>query len=123
MKFYKCEICGNMVEVVKSSGVPMMCCGQKMSEMVPGTTDASVEKHVPVIKVDGNKVNVFVGSAEHPMVEEHFIQWIALETKQGVQRKALVPGAAPSADFVLADGDEVVAAYEYCNLHGLWKAE
>ena len=121
MKFYKCDICGNMVEVVTAAGVPMMCCGQKMTEMVPGTTDASVEKHVPVITIDGNKVNVFVGSAEHPMVEEHFIQWIALETKQGVQRKALVPGAAPSADFVLADGDEVVAAYEYCNLHGLWK--
>ncbi|MBQ8589328.1 MAG: desulfoferrodoxin [Firmicutes bacterium] len=121
MKFYKCDICGNMVEVIKASGVPMKCCGQNMTEMIPGTTDASVEKHVPVITIDGNKVNVFVGSAEHPMVEEHFIQWIALETKQGVQRKALVPGAAPSADFVLADGDEVVAAYEYCNLHGLWK--
>ena len=121
MKFYKCDICGNMVEVIKASGVPMKCCGQNMTEMIPGTTDASVEKHVPVITIDGNKVNVFLGSAEHPMVEEHFIQWIALETKQGVQRKALVPGAAPSADFVLADGDEVVAAYEYCNLHGLWK--
>ena len=123
MKFYKCDICGNMVDVVKASGVPMMCCGQKMTELVPGTTDASVEKHVPVIKIDGNKVNVFVGSAEHPMAEEHFIEWIVLETKQGSQRKALKPGAAPSADFVLADGDDVVAAYEYCNLHGLWKAE
>lgn len=123
VKFYICDHCKNIITKVQDSGVPVFCCGQKMTELVPGTTDASVEKHVPVITVDGNKVNVFIGGAEHPMVEAHFIQFIALETKQGVQIKHLKADQAPSADFVLAEGDEVVAAYEYCNLHGLWKKE
>ena len=99
----------------------MMCCGQKMTELVPGSTDAAQEKHVPVIKVDGDKVTVSVGSAAHPMVPEHFIEWIYLQTEKGGQRKALVPGAAPEAVFALTD-DKPVAAYAYCNLHGLWKA-
>ena len=94
-----------------------------MVELKANSTDAAGEKHVPVITVDGNKVHVVVGSVLHPMTEEHSIQFIALETKQGVQRKALLPTDQPVADFVLAEGDEVVAAYEYCNLHGLWKAE
>ena len=121
LKFYRCPICGNIVVKLENSGVPVVCCGKPMVELVPGTTDASVEKHVPVVTVDGSKVNVFVGGAEHPMVPEHFIQWIVLETKQGWQIKHLKPGTKPSADFVLAEGDEVVAAYEYCNLHSLWK--
>ena len=121
LKFYRCPICGNIVVKLENSGVPVVCCGKPMVELVPGTTDASVEKHVPVVTVDGSKVNVFVGGAEHPMVPEHYIQWIVLETKQGWQIKHLKPGTKPSADFVLAEGDEVVAAYEYCNLHSLWK--
>ena len=100
-----------------------MCCGQKMDEIVPGTTDAAQEKHVPVISVDGNTVTVEVGSVEHPMLEEHYIQWISIETREGNQRKILKPGEAPKAVFALTEGDELVAAYEYCNLHGLWKAE
>ena len=121
-KFYICEHCGNIISKVKDAGVPVMCCGQKMTELVPGTVDASLEKHVPVVETQGSLVKVKVGAAVHPMVEEHFIQWIALETEQGNQRKTLKPGQEPTVTFALTPGDKVVAAYEYCNLHGLWKA-
>ena len=121
MKFYRCDHCGNIVEFVESSGVPVVCCGEPMKELVPGTTDAAVEKHVPVVNVEGNVVKVEVGEVEHPMVEEHFIGWVAIETKKGVQRKYLKPGEKPAVEFVLAEDDELVATYEYCNLHGLWK--
>ena len=123
MKFYVCEKCGNLVGMVKESGAPMSCCGQNMTELVPGTSDGAVEKHVPVFKVEGNKVTVNVGSVDHPMIPEHFIEWIALKTKQGNQRKALNPGEAPAACFRICEGDEVEAVYAYCNLHSLWKAE
>ena len=122
MKFYVCEHCGNIITMVKNTGVPVMCCGQKMTELVPGTVDAALEKHVPVVERSGNTVAVKVGSVEHPMLPEHFIQWIALETTQGSQIKYLQPGQAPQASFALAEGEEVKAVYEYCNLHGLWKA-
>lgn len=122
MKFYVCETCGNFVEMVKESGVPMMCCGKQMKELVPGTSDGAAEKHVPVYKVDGNKVVVTVGSVEHPMLDAHYIEWIAIETVKGVQRKTLKPEEKPSAEFVLTEDDSVVAVYAYCNLHGLWKA-
>ena len=89
MKFYVCEHCGNMVAVVKETGVPVMCCGEAMKEVVPGTVDASVEKHVPVYRVEGNKVIVNVGAVEHPMQDEHYIEWVSLQTKAGNQRKAL----------------------------------
>lgn len=123
MKFYVCEHCGNIIEYVKNAGVPVMCCGQKMTELIPGTSDGAHEKHVPVITVDGDKVIVEVGSIEHPMVEAHYIQWIAIETKKGSQRVKLEYTDKPRAEFKLVDQDEVVAAYEYCNLHGLWKSE
>ena len=122
MKFYVCEHCGNLITFVLSAGVPVMCCGQKMTELVPGTTDAAVEKHVPVAKTEGGQVTVTVGEVEHPMLPEHFIEWIALETQQGCQLKYLKPGEKPQAVFALADGDQVAAVYAYCNLHGLWKA-
>ena len=122
MKFYRCEHCGNIITFVHSAGVPVMCCGQKMTELVPGTTDGAAEKHVPVVEVQGSTVQVKVGSVEHPMLPEHFIQFIAIETKHGSQIKYLQPGEKPQASFVLADGDQLVAAYEYCNLRGLWKA-
>ena len=121
MKFYICSHCGNIIAYVKDQGVPVMCCGQKMEELVPNTTDAAVEKHVPVISVEGNQVTVKVSSVEHPMADVHYIEWIALETRQGNQRKPLHPGEKPEAVFALTDGDEVVAAYAYCNLQGLWK--
>ena len=122
MKFYRCAHCGQIVAIVKKTGVPIICCGEPMTEIVPGTVDASLEKHVPVYEVKDGKVTVTVGSVEHPMQEEHFIEWIALETKFGNQRKALKPGDEPKTCFSICDGDEVVAVYEYCNLHGLWKA-
>ena len=90
--------------------------------MIPNTSDGAGEKHVPVVQVDGQTVTVTVGSVEHPMLEAHSIQWILLETKEGRQRKALKPGDKPTAVFALAPGDTAVAAYEYCNLHGLWKS-
>ena len=122
MRFFRCEHCGNIIEMIKDAGVPVMCCGQKMTELIPGTVDAALEKHVPVYTVEGNKVMVTVGAVEHPMLPEHYIQWIAIETKQGSQRKTLSPGEKPAACFTLCEGDELVAVYEYCNLHGLWKA-
>ena len=122
-KFYVCEHCGNIIAFVKDAGVPVMCCGQKMTEIVPGTTDAAVEKHLPVIKQDGNIITVEVGSVEHPMLDAHYIEWISIQTKQGNQRKILAAGQEPKAVFAITDGDELEAAYAYCNLHGLWKAE
>lgn len=122
MKFYICEHCGNMIAMVRNKGVPVMCCGQKMTEIVPGTTDAAVEKHVPVFEVEDNIVHVKVGSVAHPMLDEHYIEWIAVQTTAGNQRKALKPGDAPEACFALCEGEEVEAVYAYCNLHSLWKA-
>lgn len=121
MKYYVCEHCGNIIEYVKDSGVPVMCCGQKMTELVPGTSDGAVEKHVPVVTIDGNKVIVRIGEVAHPMVEAHYIEWIVIETLKGSQKVKLNPEEAPEAEFILTEGDEFVAAYEYCNLHGLWK--
>ena len=121
MEFYICRHCGNIIAYVKNSGVPVICCGEKMTRLVPNTTDASQEKHVPVVTIKDNIVTVAVGSVEHPMTEEHHIEWIALHTRGGNQRKPLEPGDKPEACFALCEGDEVVNAYAYCNLHGLWK--
>lgn len=122
MKFFVCEHCGNIIAMVKDKGVPVMCCGQKMTELVPNTEDAAQEKHVPIYEVKGNNVEVTIGAVEHPMLEEHYIEWIAIQTDKGNQRKALKPGDAPKAAFALLDGEKLVAVYAYCNLHGLWKA-
>ena len=123
MKFYICKHCKNLVTLLHESGVPMMCCGEKMTELVPGTSDGAFEKHVPAVSVDGNTVTVKVGEVEHPMLENHYIQWVVLETKNSAQIHYLKPGEKPEAVFALAEGDEAIAAYEYCNLHGLWKKE
>ncbi|MGI5847363.1 MAG: desulfoferrodoxin family protein [Candidatus Cryptobacteroides sp.] len=123
MKFYFCRHCGNIITHFKDSGVRVVCCGEKMQELVPGTTDGATEKHVPVVKIEGNKVTVRISSVEHPMVEAHYIEWIVLETRRGFQKKELKPGEKPEAEFLLPEGEAAVAAYEYCNLHGLWKAE
>ncbi len=119
-KFYICKHCGNMIGMIKSSGVNVVCCGDPMTELKPNTVEASQEKHLPVVTIEGNIVKVKVGSVEHPMTEEHHISWIYLETEQGGQRKKLAVGSKPEAEFALAGGDKVVGVYEYCNLHGLW---
>ncbi|MCD7750027.1 MAG: desulfoferrodoxin [Oscillospiraceae bacterium] len=121
-RFYSCEHCGKIIAVVKETGIPIICCGEEMKEIIPGTTDAAVEKHVPVYQVADGKVSVTVGATEHPMLPEHYIEWISLQTKQGNQRKELKPGQPPKAVFPILEGDEVVAVYAYCNLHSLWKA-
>ena len=121
MKFYRCEICGQIVAIVKKTGSPLVCCGQPMKEIIPGTTDAAAEKHVPVYEVKGGKVIVKIGEIAHPMTEEHYIEWVSVQTTGGNQRKALKPGDAPEVCFSICDGDEVEAVYAYCNLHSLWK--
>ena len=122
MRFFRCKHCGKIIAIVNDRPVPTICCGEAMEEIVANTQEAAYEKHIPVVKVEGNIVRVEVGSVLHPMLEAHYIEWIALETKNGNQRKVLKPGDAPVAEFALIPGDEVVACYEYCNLHGLWKA-
>jgi superoxide reductase len=120
---YKCQACGNTAAMIVDTGVPMMCCGMDMDAIEANTVDASAEKHVPVISLDGNSVEVCVGSVAHPMTQEHCIEWIIVQTKQGRQSKYLSNTAAPAAKFLLTDGDSITTAYAYCNLHGLWKAE
>ena len=122
MKFFKCAHCGNIITYAVDMGVKVVCCGDEMQELVPGTVDAAREKHIPVILREGSAVTVKVGSVPHPMLPEHYIGWIVLETNLGTQRKELSPAQAPEANFALMEGEEVVAAYEWCNLHGLWKA-
>ena len=121
-KFYKCNHCGNVVMKMVDSGVPLVCCGEKMVELHPNTVDASTEKHVPVVeKIEGG-YRVTVGEVNHPMTDAHYIQWIELITNRNeVLRKYLTPTDAPVAEFK-TDADEVYAR-EYCNLHGLWRSK
>ena len=122
--FFICEHCGNLITFVENKGVPVMCCGQKMTELVPNTTDAAGEKHVPVFTVEGTRVHVKVGEVAHPMLPEHHIAWVALQTAKGLQIKYLPVDGAPEAEFQLCcEQDKVEAVYAYCNLHGLWKKE
>ena len=121
-KFYICEKCGNIVGMIHSSGAPLVCCGQKMTKLEAGVVEASREKHIPVVNVNGDSVEVIVGSVLHPMSEEHSIEWVYLETDRGGQRKCLKAGDEPKAIFALS-GEKPVAVYAYCNLHGLWKIE
>ncbi len=123
MKFYKCEGCGKIAVLFRESACPTKCCGEPMVEVVPGTVDAAREKHIPDVAVEGNLIKVKVGSVEHPMLDAHYIEWIILETNQGFQKKDLKPGQAPVAVFALAEGETPIAAYESCNLHGIWKAD
>lgn len=120
VKFYLCKHCGNLVGMIHASGVPIICCGEPMTLLEANSVDASKEKHVPVVKVEGDKVTVKVGSVAHPMLPEHHIDWIYLQTEKGGQRKCLEIGAAPETCFTLSCGDKPVRAFAYCNLHGLW---
>ena len=122
MKFYKCNHCGKIITEINETFVPVICCGEKMSEIIAGRVEASREKHIPVYQVVGNVVNVAVGSVEHPMLAEHYIEWVVLETESGYAVKYLKPGVAPAVEFSILDGEKIVGVYAYCNLHGLWKA-
>ena len=119
-KFFICKKCGNIVGMVYNSKQPLSCCGEAMQELVPNTVDAAKEKHVPAICIDGNQVHVHIGSTEHPMAPEHYIEWVYLQTNQGGQRKLLHPGEKLQVVFSLTQDDFPIAAYAYCNLHGLW---
>ena len=120
LQVYKCEVCGNIVEVIHEGAGELVCCGQPMKLFVENTEDAAQEKHVPVIeKVDGG-FKVTVGSVAHPMEEKHYIEWIEIVADGKAYRQFLNPGDAPEAVFKIEA--EKVTAREYCNLHGLWKA-
>lgn len=124
VKFYKCETCGNIITKLKDSSVNVVCCGKPMKELIPGEVDAAAEKHVPAVSVDKDRITVKIGSVAHPMTDAHYIEFIALETVQGLQVKYLNPDdEAAEAVFSLADDDRAVCAYAYCNLHGLWKKD
>lgn len=121
-KFYICRHCGNLIGMINDAGVPVMCCGQKMEPLTPNTVEASGEKHIPYVTVEDGAVNVNVGSIDHPMLAEHYIEWVYLQTERGGQRIALNPGEAPKVSFCTGD-EKPVAVYAYCNLHGLWMTE
>ena len=122
-KFYRCAACGQLLTTLQSAACVPHCCGKEMEVLTANTTDALQEKHVPAVTAEGRRVTVKVGSAPHPMTEAHYIQWIYLATKNGGQFRSLTPSDAPEAVFELTGGDAPLAAYEYCNLHGLWKAD
>lgn len=123
VKFFKCLHCGNVAIKPWDAGVPLVCCGEKMHELIANSEDAATEKHVPVVTVNGSAVHVEVGEVAHPMTEEHLIAFVVLVTKKGYQVAQLTAADAPVADFAVAEGDEPVKVYEYCNLHGLWVKE
>ncbi len=122
---YKCEVCGNMVQVLEVGGGTLVCCGQPMNQLEEKTMDKGNEKHVPVVEKTSNGLKVKVGSVPHPMEKEHFIQWIEIITPQGNFKKFLSPGQPPEAEFCDCETqlDNVIAVREYCNVHGLWKKE
>lgn len=118
--FYRCNHCGNIVLVIENGGVNPVCCGEKMELLISGSIDASIEKHVPVVTLNGNIVTVNVGEVPHPMIKEHKIDWIYIETKTGGSFKNLEVGEEPKKTFAIVD-DELIGVYAYCNIHGLWK--
>ena len=119
-EIYRCPICGNIVEVLNHGAGELVCCGKPMILQKENTTDAAQEKHVPVVEKTADGYRVKVGSVEHPMLDEHFIQWIELLTPKSVLRRELKPGCKPEATFIT--NEECLCAREYCNLHGMWKA-
>ena len=121
-KFYICPDCGMVIETVHDSGIAPSCCGMKMDVLIPNTMEASGEKHIPDVTVDGSVVTVNVGSVDHPMQDAHYIEWVQLVTERGSQRRYIKPGDAPKVTFHLGE-EKPVAVYAYCNLHGLWKTE
>lgn len=123
MEFYKCKKCGNIIAYAEKCGCNVKCCNEEMAKLECNITDVGAEKHIPVINVTGNTVEVRVGCVQHPMTEEHSISWVAIETEMGNQRKILKPNGSPIVMFALTYGDKIKKAYAYCNLHGLWSKE
>jgi len=120
--FYRCNVCGNIVGLIESGGGVLECCKTPMEKLVPNSQEAAVEKHIPVIKRNGNSLKVVIGSVEHPMIAAHYIQWICVMNGSKVQRVRLLPGEKPEANFTL-DSNETVDVFAYCNIHGLWTAK
>lgn len=121
MKFYICSRCGQIVGIVRKTSVPMICCGEDMMEIIPHSTEDSVgEKHIPVYKIKNGRVTVNVGSVPHPMTSDHYIEWVAIVTSKGNQRKCLKPGDAPEVTFLLEKDEILKEIYAYCNIHSLW---
>lgn len=121
MKFYECTHCGNMVMMIEDSGVTPVCCGEDMHELEAGVSDGAKEKHVPFVSLEGTTMHVNIGEVDHPMLAEHYIQWILVDQDGDIQMQRLRAGEAPKATFLVTPGPYTV--YEYCNLHGLWKKE
>ena len=121
-KFFICKHCGNLIGLIDNMGVPLVCCGEKMAELVPNTEEASTEKHLPAVTVSGDVITVEVGSVPHPMEDAHYIEFVYVETERGGQRKCLKTGEAPKLTFCFTE-DKPFAVFAYCNLHGLWKTE
>ena len=122
IKFLLCKHCGNMVELIKDGGPPMICCGEQITELIPNTVEASAEKHLPIATVSGDLLTVQIGSVPHPMEEKHHIEFIYVQTERGGQRKFFQVGEEPTLTFNLAN-DKSLAVFAYCNIHGLWKTE
>lgn len=122
MKFYECKKCGNLMVLVEESGIIPVCCGDTMSEVKPYTSDSGSERHVPQMEInsDDNSVTIQVGDMIHPMLNEHYIKWIVLETNLGGYKRYLKPGVDPIVTFKLSDNELPIRAYEFCNIHGLW---
>ncbi len=120
-KYFKCPICGKIVEVIEDSPVTIMCCGKAMVELIANTSDGAIEKHVPVVNQNDRMVTINVGSVAHPMTEEHYIAWISVVTNKKEMHFRLKPNDEPKVSFELEENEEIIATYAYCNLHGLWK--
>lgn len=123
IRFFLCRHCGNLILMVEDSGVVPHCCGEKMTLLKANSTEASGEKHLPVVQLKDGCITADVGSAAHPMEDGHHIAWIALSGEKGIQIRRLCPTGAPRAEFLLADGDRPLCVYAYCNLHGLWRVD
>jgi superoxide reductase len=121
LQVFKCDVCGNIIEVLHGGKGQLVCCNEPMRELAPNTVDASLEKHVPVIEKTETGITVKVGSAPHPMEEKHYIEWIEVIVDGAIYRKFLSPGGAPEAFFPVKG--ENITAREYCNVHGLWKSK
>jgi len=123
MKFYECKSCGNVLVLFEDSGVIPMCCGSPMSDLTPLIEDDGKEKHVPVVSIKDNNVTIKVGEQAHPMINEHYIKWIMLETDKGEYKRYLKPQEEPTVTFTLAKDEKPIRAYEYCSIHSLWSKQ